>query len=59
MKKKNKPSYKPGTESSVVTSKNIDENIKFLKKLELQQAILNKLVNPDLDKENKKNDKEN
>lgn len=58
MKKKNKPTDKPGSESSSVSSKNMDENIKFIKKLELQQAILNKLVKPNLQPDTDKNNKE-
>jgi hypothetical protein len=48
MRKNNKHPTEPENEICGESSENIFENVKYMKKLELQRSILNMLVSPDI-----------
>lgn len=48
MQKKNKLPSETEMETNPADSENLIENVKYIKKLELQRTVLNKLVGPEI-----------
>jgi hypothetical protein len=48
MQKTNKRKAETDKESFLADSENLIENVKYIKKLELQRTVLNKLVGPEI-----------